>query len=181
MKNAISLIQKDLRRHKITMLMPGRTQGKGKSFYLILVMAKTSMLQDLKNAYGGEVKPVHLKIAKKIFGEVETENVYGVLVDENLKMVFAFNREFADYDSKKKAIVFKDLVEVLIGRLDLKKNGVKKEAKKGVKKEAKKGGGKTTKTEVVIIPEPIFPSRGRFPSCGLHALIKYSLVEKKKP
>jgi hypothetical protein len=165
MRNAIGLIKKDLQRHKISMLMPGTTQGKGRSFFLILVTAKTSLLADLKNTYGKEVTAVHLKLAKKIFGEAETENIYGVLVNQDLQMLFAFNRLFADYDRKSRMIVFKDIDGILMDRV-----------------EAKKKDQVPTIDLSGLNAPPRFEERRRFPDCGgMHVMIKYSLVEKKKP
>ena len=121
MNNAISLIKEDLQRHKIAVTLPSEQDEK--SLYLILITAKTSKLKDLKKTYDSKATRTHLKIAKKIFGEDETENVYGVLIDESLQMVFAFNRDFADYNSKKKEIVFKDIDDVLIDRIEVKDKG----------------------------------------------------------
>lgn len=149
MNNVISLIKEDLRRHKVTVTLPSEQDEK--SLYLILITAKTSKIKDLKKTYASRVTTTHLKIAKKVFREDETENVYGVLVDENLQMVFAFNRDFADYDSKKKAIIFKDIDDVLIDRIEVKDK------------------------EAFPIPRP--SSRRALPRGG--GAIRYSLTEKK--
>ncbi len=118
MNNTIDLIKEDLRRHKVTITLPSEQEEK--SLYLMLITAKTSKLRDLYKTYGNKVTTTHLKIAKKIFGEDETENLYGIFIDENLQMVFAFNCDFADYDHQKRVIVFKDIDNILIDRIEVK-------------------------------------------------------------
>lgn len=164
MISAISLIKKDLKRHKVNVSLNGNGRGRGKTCYLVLMVAKTSLLADLKNTYGKEFTPVHLKLAKKIFGEKETDNTYGVLVDENLTPLFAFNRQFADYDRSTRTVIFKDLDSILVDRVEVKKGSVIPEI------------------DLSDLHIPQGGERRRFPGFeGMHVLLKYSLVEKKKP
>lgn len=163
MNSAISLIKHDLKRYKANVSLNGTGRGRGKTCYLILMVAKTSLLADLKNAYGKQVTAVHMKLAKKIFGEKETDNTYGVLVDENLTPLFAFNRLFADYDRSTRTVIFKDLDSILVDRVDVKP-------------------GWFEKLDLSDLRIPRREERRRFPDFdGMHVLLKYSLVEKKKP
>lgn len=156
MNNAIGLIKEDLRRHRVTVTLPGEQEEK--SLYLILITAKTKKFKDFVETYGNQVTTTHQKIAQKVFGAEETKNVYGALIDENMRMIFAFNRDFADYDKTKKAIVFKDIDDVLIDRIEVKK--IKLEEGEAL---------------------PIGPKerRGRNPDNIGEWLIRYSLAEKK--
>lgn len=118
MSNVIGLIKEDLQRHKVTVKLPNEQEER--SLFLIEITGKTSKLNDLEMTYGSEMTPVHKKIIKKFFGEDETENVYGVLVDDDLRMVFAFNRDFADYNAEKKSIVYKDIDDLLLDMIEVK-------------------------------------------------------------
>jgi len=117
--NAPNFINEDLQRHKVKVILPGET--KEVSLYLIMVTAKIKKLEDFVQTYGTKVTTTHQKIAKKIFGTGETDNVYGVFLGEDLKMVFAFNRDFADYDKNKKVIVYKDIDDILIDKIPINK------------------------------------------------------------
>jgi hypothetical protein len=155
MNNVIGLVRGDLERHRVSVALPGEKAEK--SLYLIMINAKTSKLKDLQETYGVKATTTHVKIAKKIFGENETENVYGVLIDDDLRMVFAFNRDFADYDSKKKAVIFRDIDDVLVDRIEAKE----KDSSLPLPRES---GGRS-----------FFPRRGEG-----SGLIKYSLAEKEQ-
>lgn len=161
MNNVIGLVKKDMKRHEVIVTLPNEQMEK--SLYLILIAAKTSKLEDIKKTYGNKVTSTHLKVAKKIFGEDETENIYGVLFDENLQMIFAFNREFADYDRKKKLIIFKDIDDILIDKIEVKKN----EGSSFPKLDSEK---------LFSVPE----QESRRSEGGGRGLIKYSLTEKEK-
>lgn len=169
MSNAINSVKEELQRHKVIIILPG--EDKKKSLYLIMITGETSKLDDFRITYNKEITALHLKIAKNVFGENKTENVYGVLVDDSLRMVFAFNRDFADYDRKKKAIIFKNVDDVL---MDIIRAG---KARAEVKKtEMKEGKG------LPVLPSEgrpfSFPNRELFPSAG-EGMIKYSIIEKE--
>ena len=115
MNNALNLINEDLQRHKVKVILPA--EKKEVSLYLIMVTAKTKKLEDFVQTYGTKATTTHRKIAKKIFGTGETENIYGVFLGEDLKMVYAFNRDFADYDKNKKVILYKDVDDILVDKI----------------------------------------------------------------
>lgn len=121
MKNAIALLKKDLENHRVVVILPGETEKK--SLFLVMTGAKVNKLEDFKKTYGSKVTATHLKIAAKIFKEGETENVYGVFMDDNLQMVFAFNRDFADYSPKKEMIIYKEIDDLLVDGIEPKKSG----------------------------------------------------------
>ncbi len=150
MNNAALFIKNDMQRHQVSVTLPGEHEEK--SLCLVMIEAKTSMVEDLKSTYGDDVTPLHMKIAKKIFGEGETANVYGVFVDKNLQMVFAFNRAFADYVGSKKAIVYRDIDDLLAEKIQ-------------------PGPLKELPVEKAM---PRFPSGGS----GPRGVVKYSLAEK---
>lgn len=157
MNNTIELIKKDLQRHKVEVVLPNEKDKK--SLYLIMIIARTSKLEDFKKTYGDKATPVHLKIAAKIFGENETNNTYGLLLNEDLKIAFAFNREFADYDAKRKEIIYKDIDDVLLERI------------KTENKEKKKISPKDILEKFPLSPKDFDHNK---------ATIKYSLIEKEK-
>lgn len=111
MNSVIELIRKDAAKHTVSVIVPGG-ENVIRKLFLILISAKTSLLNDFKITYGREVTAIHAKIAKKMFGTKETENIYGVLLDDEMRMVFAFNTKFADY--KGKNIVYKDMDSILM-------------------------------------------------------------------
>ncbi len=115
-----------------------------------------SRLKDFEHTYGDKVTALHRKLAKKLFGEEETVNTYGVFLNDDLKMVFAFNREFADYDRKKEQVIYKDVDDVLVGKVA--------------------AGSEEDDVGSFTILAPAMP---RFPqSGGGSGVMEYSLVEK---
>jgi hypothetical protein len=164
MNNAISMIRNDMQRHKVTVTLPNEQEEK--QLFLTIMEAKTSQFEDFKQTYGKQVTTTHLKLAEKVFGKGETENTYGVFYDKNLQIVFAFNRDFADYDSSKKQVLFKDIDDLLIERVQAKEVWKKKEKKK------------------LDLHLPSIPRRPRRPvihdsGFNPHTIIKYSLTEKQ--
>ena len=154
--NAIELIRNDIKRHQVEVILHGET--KSQMLFLVEVTAKTNKVEELPLVYGEKVTPLHLKVAEKIFGDQESENVYGVFVDKDLKYVFAFNREFADYVSEKECVEYKELDDILVEKVE------------------------PRKLEPGAIPRfpmtsPSDRDRGGFGPC---AVIKYSLTETKK-
>lgn len=149
MNNAISLIGADLKRHEVLVTLPNSNEEQ--LLYLIMVTAKTSKFQDFMQTYGDKATNTHAKIAKKIFGEEETDSVYGVLLDLDMQMIFAFNREFADYDRKQQKIIYKDVDDLL-----------------------------TELIKVTEPPKtPVFPPKASRPGSALTGTLRYSLAEKK--
>jgi hypothetical protein len=163
MNNVIELLNEDLQNHRAEVILPGE-KGK-KSLYLLMLAANVSRLDDFKKTYGDKVTDIHIKIAEKLFGKEKTENVYGVFVDENLKMVFAFNREFADYDSKKKEVVFKNIDDILLDKINSKE---------------KESPTKTHGFDDVFTFERSGKNYERPRRPGGGGLMRYSLIEKKK-
>jgi uncharacterized membrane protein YvbJ len=158
MKNVIELIKRDMERHTITVTLPG--ERKERKMYLIITNAKTSKLEDFKKTYGKKATKTHLKLATKIFGEKETENSYGTLLDSDFRIIFAFNMDFAEYRPIQKNIYYRDIEDVII---------------EAVKKNIESGN----------FPQlpPLSPNQTRIPNGrggGGNFVVKYSLTEKKE-
>lgn len=151
MDNAISLVNKDLQNHLVTVTLPGEEIPK--KLFLIEVGANTSMLEDYRLTYGKVITDLHSKIAKKIFGEKKTDNTYGIFIDRDLKIVFAFNRQFADYDKKSQQIQFKNVDDVIAEKVE------------------------PIEIEWEEISTPPRPPRPVSPGSGV---LRYSLIEKKQ-
>ena len=149
----MELIRNDIKRHQVEVVLPGET--KSQTFFLIEVTAKTNKVEELPLVYGEKVSSLHLKVAKKIFGDQESENVYGVFVDESLKYVFAFNRDFADYNPERKCVEYKDLDDILVEKVE------------------------PRKVEPLTIPRSPRGRGGGRGGFGPGAVMKYSLTEKK--
>jgi hypothetical protein len=149
MNNALEIVAGDLQNHLVEVTLPGEEEKR--KLFLIMVTGLTSKLDDLKVTYGEKATSTHLKIAEKIFGTKKTENIYGVFLDSSLKMVFAFNRNFADYNKKGKKIDYKDIDDFLVGKIVVKPSPSK--------------------------PKPPLPGSHSF-SGGGSGLLRYSLVEK---
>lgn len=114
MKNALSIVKGDVVRHKVRVTLPG--DSKPKTLYLLMISGETSTLEDLKSTFGDKISTLHLRLAKKVWGEGRTQNTYGVFVDDDLKMVFAFNRLFADFENGQ--VVYRDLDEIIEKAVD---------------------------------------------------------------
>lgn len=148
-----NLIADDLVNHEVRVTLPGGKEEQ--TLYLIEMTSRTSKLADFTKAYQGQATETHLKIAKKIFGGEKMDNVYGVLFSQEreTRMVFAFNREFADYDKERKEIVYKDIDDLLMGYID-------------------------PATPDFSKPNFFHTEHPMFPKGGTSGVLKYSLVEK---
>lgn len=116
MNNVAELVKQDMKRHQVRVTLPGEETER--VLYLIEFTAKTSRLKDFKETYGKSVTNTHAKIARKVFGEEETVNTYGIFFDQCFQMVFAFNRQFADFNRAQKEVVYVDIDEVLVDRIE---------------------------------------------------------------
>lgn len=106
--NAIDIMQAEAKKHTVEVVLPGSTESK--TFYLLLFQNDTGrLIDDFLQAYGDELK----LLAEKVIGYYNQPNSYGVLFDECLRMVFAFNTQLADIDRNLKRIVYRDPQEVL--------------------------------------------------------------------
>ncbi|MFA5358578.1 MAG: hypothetical protein WC310_02000 [Patescibacteria group bacterium] len=152
--NAIRLITKDLQNHKVYVVLPGEEEER--FLYLIMMQAKTSRLEDFEVTFGQQITEFQRKLALKIFGRNQTDNIYGVFLDDNLKMIFAFNRVFADYDGETKRVNYKDIDDLLI---DLVK--------------------KVDPDSLSSVFEQGLPSGRPFGPGGGQGMLRYSLPDKK--
>ncbi|MFC1753839.1 hypothetical protein ACFL96_10690 [Thermoproteota archaeon] len=90
------------------------TAKRPKRFYLMEVPYKTSTFQDFLRTYDGEVDKFKKDLAKTLFGEDKKDNTYGILMDPNFRMRFAFNTAFANYDPETRQVVYTPLQELLL-------------------------------------------------------------------
>jgi len=118
---ALEMIKNAFRRQEVEVLLPDKKYRQTLSLAFITV--KTNKLQDFLKIYGGKVASIHIEMARKIFGDGESENTYGVFFDKrpNPEMVFAFDIDFAQYDKGRKEVIVKDIDEVLMEKLIIKK------------------------------------------------------------
>ena len=115
-KDVSTLIKQDLQNHKVEVILPGETEPR--TLFLVIEVAKTSRLDDIKLAYQDEITDLHVKLAEKIFGQSKTDNYYGCLVDENMTIVFSFNMDFAIYDKRSEMITYKSLEQILLSQVN---------------------------------------------------------------
>lgn len=157
MNNLIEVLNRDLDRHLVSVKLPGDQEEK--ILALIVMRVRSSKLDDFRMTYGVDVTEFHIKVATKLFGEEETANEFGVFVDSSQQMIFAFSLDFADYDTEKKAVVYKDIDSILMDSMD------------------------TTSAATPPRPEPPPRRRTRWPGDefgGGGGTIRYSLSEKDK-
>lgn len=129
MKNALTYALEEMQDHVVTVKLPGEdTKNK---LALIEIGVKVSMLDILEATYGDEFNEDQRTLAKEIFGKEKKSMAFGVFF-EGKKMVFAFCRDFVDYDPKKQELfIQKKLVDVMKAAInDLK--GPKKAGKKKI-------------------------------------------------
>lgn len=152
-RNSLEIVIEDLKKHEVMVALPGEDGEKYtkdravRTLFLIELTSKTNKAKEFEEVFGKGLTPLHKKIAKKVFGDQETESVYGVLVDPFSRIVFAFNREFADYDRAKQEIVFRnqdDILEerIVISKLKKKKSSIDSKKKNKLllpKKDPSKG------------------------------------------
>ena len=112
MKNAISVVRKDLEKQRVKVFLPDF--GEERDLFLIGVDSTTSTFEDFKTTFAGKATMTEIIAAKKVFGENETKNKYGVFVDNHFQMVYFFNLLFGDYDKEKRIVVYKTPQEILL-------------------------------------------------------------------
>lgn len=111
--SALSLLNKASEKHQVSVKLPGSDEEQ--ILVLIETSAETSMYEDFANTFEGSLEGVALEMAKKYWGESNiTMNAYGVLCDADMKPVFAFNRQFADYNPETKLVEYHDPEEILV-------------------------------------------------------------------
>ncbi len=117
MSNVLSIVRGDMVRHKVNVLLPGELEVK--MLYLLMISAETNTVEDFQKTFSGQITHLHLRLAKKIWGDKKKQNTYGVFFDDEMKMVFAFNRLFADFQKKGLStsgdglVVYRDLDELI--------------------------------------------------------------------
>lgn len=109
MSNALHIVLSDMVRHKVKVTLPGELGVK--SLYLLMISAETNTVEDLQRTFDRQVTHLHLRLAKKIWGNKKRQNTYGVFFNDEMKMIFAFNRLFADF--KDGQVVYCDLDELI--------------------------------------------------------------------
>ena len=123
--NAISFLRRDLQRHqvKVELSDPQEQDSMDKTaqdYYLIIMRGQTKPAEEFIAVYPEETGMVNL--ANRILGTEEAVCDYGVLLDEDLQIIFAFNCLFADYDLEKQEVVFKTAERALIDQLNRNRN-----------------------------------------------------------
>jgi hypothetical protein len=108
-RNLITTIQECMAEHTVNITYKGETR----KLYLIEVSVKNSLFQDFMDTYTGEIDDFKKDLAKKLMKKND-QQTYGVLIDENLKYAFAFNRKFADLNKQKDALVYKTPEEAIL-------------------------------------------------------------------
>lgn len=107
--NLLETITHCLREHQVNLI-----DGKKKeSFYLIEVSAPSSLLVDFKDTYGS-IDPFKTQLADRTLSSRVFNNVYGVLVGQDMRYKFAFNRNFADLNKDKTALDFRSVEDILL-------------------------------------------------------------------
>lgn len=114
--NALPLLSQDMDNYKVTIILPNTKTER--EMYLLMMQAKVDTAKELKSIYGKEVTTLHLRLITKTLGNGETDNTYGVFFNSELRIVFAFNRLFAGYDSESKQVVYKTLDEIIEAIID---------------------------------------------------------------
>lgn len=144
-RNLVSTIEMCLQEHQVTI-------GQ-EDMYLVEFKIKSILHKDFMDTYSGELNEFKTKLAGKVFSHSKSKQSYGVLIDQDLRYRFAFNRKFADMDHEGKRIVFTNPEELLLGE------------SKEIDLSREEG------------PEPFDPVYDGFPGGSMR--IEYSLVGKK--
>lgn len=90
--------------------------GEGvKPYHLIGVDYDTLTMDDLERTYPDfDGSKFHKDLAQRVFGTRKVTNSYGLLLDDNPRIVFAFNKRFAKVDSTKNELTFMTPEQVLL-------------------------------------------------------------------
>ncbi|MFA6228129.1 MAG: hypothetical protein WC668_02980 [Patescibacteria group bacterium] len=123
--NVLSFLRRDLQRHQVKVKLSNPQEQASpdeaaQNYYLIIMRGQTKPAEEFMAVYSEETGMVNL--ANRIFGTEETVCDYGVLLNEDLQIIFAFNRLFADYDPEKQEVVFKTAERALIDQLNRNRN-----------------------------------------------------------
>jgi len=161
MFNVLSLVVADLQNHKVTITLP--EQKEKRELFLIIVKANTSLNEDFIQTFApdGDAKkfsPLHQKMIDKVFPKKKTDNYFGMFVDDNLQLVFAFNVAFAEYDAKKEKVIYKNMDDLLVEAAPV-----------------------AIAHKPFIDDDDRFPGRSSFPGGGgMDMRMRYAIPEKEK-
>lgn len=109
-RNLVSTIHACLAEHEVQVLGEG---GVPEAKFLIEVHNEGSMLRDFLDTYG-PVSDQQRKFASALMKEKSGAQVYGVFVDPNLRLSFAFNRRLGHYDRDQQRVVYFSPEEILL-------------------------------------------------------------------
>lgn len=82
-------------------------------FFLVEISYKTDSFKDFIRTYKKDIDEFKQNIAKNLFGKEKVENQYGLLVNRDMQIVYAFNTAFAHYDRKSESVVYAPAEEIL--------------------------------------------------------------------
>jgi hypothetical protein len=109
--NAKEILIGDLRNHEVRVATESiDTRTAPGTLFLIVVSAKTSLAAEFVQVYGSTFD----KMAEAAWGDKLELHEYGVLVDAEMKIVFAFNMLFAEYNRETCCIEYKDPQVILL-------------------------------------------------------------------
>lgn len=131
-------------------------RGQQGRHFLVQVNYKTSTLNDFKQTYT-DADDFKTKMAEKLLGENKTNNKYGLILDESLTIVAAFNTAFAQYNPSTREVEVLPVEEALL---------------------AMQPGKDLSRDPEVIIPQA--PRRFRGWGRGGGAVFKYAIVGKEE-
>lgn len=91
-------------------------------FFLTYVDYSTNRLQDFEATYGSSGDEIRNRLAKKLFANEKIPNRYGVILDNDLKMRFAFNTRFAEYNIGLNKVVYTPEIDLLVPATSMPQN-----------------------------------------------------------
>jgi hypothetical protein len=124
-------------------------------FFLAYIDYPANLFEDFESTYGSSGDEIRNRLAKKLFANEKIPNRYGVILDDDLKMRFAFNTRFAEYSVRLKKVVYTPEIDLLVPAT-------------------------STPQKPQVFPKYGFPGPKPKPSSGSGPVFRYAIVGKKE-
>lgn len=115
LKTLVNLLADD--QDLVAVKLPGSDVSK--DLLLVEVQTNGKLLDVFRDTYHGKIQPIHDMLAEKVFGFKNEPISFGLMIaPDTCTLEFAFCREFGEYESGLEAVLFKNIDDLLMERLE---------------------------------------------------------------
>lgn len=122
--NVLNKVKAEMKKHIVWLKSEKKSGRHGREvleeMYLLEIHNKADVKEEFYAIFSDKLQALEKKVAEQVFSGKLEMAVYGVFLDSDFTLRFAFNREFADYNFKDKKVELKDPGVILANRLSKK-------------------------------------------------------------